>query len=325
MMNDKQNLEIKWDSTPNSVFNHDTITPFFNAIGGLERGLTKGSLYYLDIVKTESSHDEYAGLGLKVYSTGFELVEHIISSSFPLDENLYEHSLIQKLGRQSTDLAMELGLKHFEEYTKQNSIIWSPSLEPTLHPHTEPEKIKFKDNPLKWFLNLFKRKIIIHNAYTDEYKRNCQFRKLSSKILTLSHILAISSRRGGGKRVLVNIQIAALLQDSPVFMPIANTERNKESSAATIYKIGNFTDLEVYVNPYLKWNDGRILVWRTNGLNEPGLYLPYSKEPYKENTSVSGVMAPNFDYIKEYSIIELGKSAYKNFIVGHVDLDNKMY
>jgi hypothetical protein len=61
------------------------------------------------------------------------------------------------------------------------------------------------------------------------------------------------------KNVLVSPKIAALIQDTAFFIPDMNKDRGSLSSC---YRIGSiFSHKDIYVDPFLKWNDMRICIF----------------------------------------------------------------
>jgi hypothetical protein len=70
--------------------------------------------------------------------------------------------------------------------------------------------------------------------------------------VNLSHEISKSQY----KNVLVSPKIGALIQDTAFFMPDASKDRDSLSSC---YRIGSiFSHKDIYVDPFLKWNDMRV-------------------------------------------------------------------
>lgn len=96
------------------------------------------------------------------------------------------------------------------------------------------------------------------------------FRLIISKILNYSNLIAAKSRRGPANFVVLNGQIGAYLQDHPTFVPVA-TSNILTNAVGQVYFIGTFSNMQVFVNPYLKWNDNKVVVGRKTTDNNPGV------------------------------------------------------
>jgi hypothetical protein len=71
------------------------------------------------------------------------------------------------------------------------------------------------------------------------------------------------------KNVLVSPKIAALIQDTAFFIPDMNKDRGSFSSC---YRIGTiFSHKDIYVDPFLKWDDMRICLFNDIFVNIEGV------------------------------------------------------
>jgi hypothetical protein len=100
-------------------------------------------------------------------------------------------------------------------------------------------------------------------------------RRVYSKILAASTLIAQRGRRGAGTFAVVGAGIAAALQDCAGFTayPLSNTVNQ---TAGSLYPIGAITGVSIYVDPNMPYTDGRIVVGRKGKDNEPGVvFMPY--------------------------------------------------
>jgi hypothetical protein len=83
------------------------------------------------------------------------------------------------------------------------------------------------------------------------------YRGISDRDYSIDLVHEITKRQY--KNVLVSPKIAALIQDTAFFIPDANIGRGSLSSC---YRIGSiFSNKDIYVNPYLKWDDMRVCLF----------------------------------------------------------------
>jgi hypothetical protein len=80
------------------------------------------------------------------------------------------------------------------------------------------------------------------------------YRGISDRDYSINLVHEIAKRQY--KNVLVSPKIGALIQDTAFFIPDANKDRGSLSSC---YRIGSiFSHKDIYVDPYLKWDDMRV-------------------------------------------------------------------
>ena len=97
----------------------------------------------------------------------------------------------------------------------------------------------------------------IKKIFNSDFFSILDYRGISDKnyVVDLTH--EISKRQY--KNILVAPKIAALIQDSAFFTPDVNIDRGCLSSC---YRIGSiFSHKDIYVDPYLKWDDMRVCLF----------------------------------------------------------------
>ena len=298
-----------WDKSDHPIYKHPLITPLFNEIGGIKN--VNGMFAYLDYVELPVNGSTGV-FGLKIFMKSFALGEDGVKSNQELPEEVYTTEFIQNLSRKTVQHLFELGTKNFDEITEKQGDWWNSSL--SVKPGPNKIKTSFWKNPIQWIKDLFKPRV--EYVFSPGQESIAINRKLVSKILALSNIIAINGRRGPANTVIVGAQIATALQDSAGFVS------DGLNVGTGIYRIGTMAGLAIYVDPYMNWNDNRILVYRRGGEHEPGLFLPYLKQDEDIKTIViaEGVKAPEFNYLGKYAVIECGFTPHKNYIVAEVDL-----
>ena len=143
-------------------------------------------------------------------------------------------------------------------------------------------------------------------------------RRISSRILAASQYIAITGRRGKATHAVVSAQIAAALIDNTgyVISPMANTMSQTNQG---LYKAGTLAGIEIYVDPYMDWNDTTITVFRKTSGKEPGLvFMPYILADTVSITA-EGTMAPKMLVNSRYALVPVGffpESQFFSFVVG---------
>lgn len=142
-------------------------------------------------------------------------------------------------------------------------------------------------------------------------------RRISSRILAAANLIAVSGRRGRATWVLTNAQVATALQDVSgyVVAPMANT---MSQTSQSIYHAGTVAGLQVFVDPYMTWDDCRVLLGRKGNGKEPGLvFMPYLLADTVSITA-EGTMAPKMLINSRFAIVPIGffpESQYYAFAV----------
>ena len=100
-------------------------------------------------------------------------------------------------------------------------------------------------------------------------------RRIYSKVLAASNLIAQRGRRGAGTFAVCSAAIATALQDCAGFVayPLSNTINQ---NAGSLYPVGAISGVSIYVDPNLPWSATKIAVGRKGKDNEPGLvFMPY--------------------------------------------------
>ena len=131
-------------------------------------------------------------------------------------------------------------------------------------------------------------------------------RRIMSKVLAASNLIAQRGRRGAGTYAVCSAAIATALQDCAGFVayPLSNTINQ---TAGSLYPVGAITGVSIYVDPNLPWSDTRVVVGRKGKDNEPGLvFMPYLMAD-KLTYPVEGLEgAPVTSLTSRYALVKAG-------------------
>ena len=154
------------------------------------------------------------------------------------------------------------------------------------------------------------------NVYTHQ-------RRIMSRVLAAANVITNVSRFGRPNFVVTNTKILSALQDCAGFViaPMANTLTQDGSNS--LYFAGSVAGLNIYVDPFMKWDDTRVLVGRKGDGNTPGVvFMPYILADTVQ-TIVEGTMAPKLLVNSRFAIVDAGfhpEQQYLTFMV-HSDGD----
>lgn len=137
-------------------------------------------------------------------------------------------------------------------------------------------------------------------------------RKLITKIAHASNYIATEGRIGPAQYLVTNGGLAAALQDIAGYT--INPLKSKMNSQGQLYPVGTIGDISIYVDPYMKYNDNRIVIGRKNNPDQPGIIFV----PYLMAQSISiiseATFAPRMLLRSRYAIAEVGWFPQKQFM-----------
>jgi hypothetical protein len=130
-------------------------------------------------------------------------------------------------------------------------------------------------------------------------------RRLLTKILAASNLIATRGRRGPATFAVTSGEIATALQDVAGFVPypLSNTVNQ---AGGSLYPIGAIAGVTVYVDPNMAWTDYRVAIGRKGDGNSPGLvFMPYLMAESVE-TIAEGTMAPKIAVKSRFALVDAG-------------------
>ena len=161
---------------------------------------------------------------------------------------------------------------------------------------------------------------VIKNAEVNTSAENLHTRqrRIASRIQAAANMIAVTGRRGRGNIVVTNAQVATALQDCSGYV-VAPVENTLSQSQQNLYKAGTLAGLQIYVDPYMAWEDTRVCVMRKGTGNEPGLvFLPYI---IGDSCSITaeGTMSAKMLINSRFSLAEIGFFPESQFVTFVVD------
>lgn len=137
-------------------------------------------------------------------------------------------------------------------------------------------------------------------------------RKLITKIAHASNFIATEGRVGPAQYLITNGGLAAALQDIAGYT--INPVKSKLNGQGQLYPVGSIGDISIYVDPYMKYNDNRIVLGRKNNPDQPGIIFV----PYLMAQSISVIseatFAPRMLLRSRYAVTEVGWYPHKQYM-----------
>jgi hypothetical protein len=146
-------------------------------------------------------------------------------------------------------------------------------------------------------------------------------RKLITKIAHASNFIATEGRVGPAQYLITNGGLAAALQDIAGYT--INPLKSKLNGQGQLYPVGSIGDIAIYVDPYMRYNDNRIVLGRKNNPDQPGIIFV----PYLMAQSISVIseatFAPRMLLRSRYAVAEVGWFPHKQFMTINVTDENQ--
>jgi hypothetical protein len=137
-------------------------------------------------------------------------------------------------------------------------------------------------------------------------------RKLITKLAHASNYIATEGRVGPAQFAVTNGGLGAALMDIAGYT--INPVKSKMNGAGQLYPVGTIGDIQIYVDPYMRYNDNRIVIGRKNNPDQPGLIFV----PYLMAQSISVIseatFAPRMLLRSRYAIADVGFFPQKQYM-----------
>jgi hypothetical protein len=137
-------------------------------------------------------------------------------------------------------------------------------------------------------------------------------RKLITKIAHASNYIATEGRVGPAQYLITNGGLAAALSDISGYT--INPVKSKMNASGQLYPVGSIGDISIYVDPYMRYNDNRLVLGRKNNPDQPGIIFV----PYLMAQSISiiseATFAPRMLLRSRYAVTEVGWFPQKQFM-----------
>jgi hypothetical protein len=150
------------------------------------------------------------------------------------------------------------------------------------------------------------------NVYTHQ-------RRIMSRVLAAANLITNVSRFGRPNFVVTNTKILSALQDCAGFVIAPMTNTLVQDGSSSLYFAGSIAGLNLYVDPYMTWDDTRVLVGRKGDGNTPGVvFMPYILADTVQ-TIVEGTMAPKLLVNSRFAIVDAGFHPEQQYLTFMVD------
>jgi len=150
------------------------------------------------------------------------------------------------------------------------------------------------------------------NAPGGETTHSIQ-RKLVAKINNASNFIATDGRIGPAQYLVTNGNIASVLQDIAGYT-LNPTNVGKLNTNGQLYPMGNIGNIQIYVDPYMRWDDNQIFIGRKNTVDQPGLlFIPYLMAQSISLIS-EATWAPRMLIRSRYAVSDIGFFPEKQFM-----------
>ncbi len=137
-------------------------------------------------------------------------------------------------------------------------------------------------------------------------------RKLITKLSHASNYIATEGRVGPAQYAVTNGGLGAALMDIAGYT--INPFKSKVNGQGQLYPIGQIGEISIYVDPFMKYNDNRIVIGRKNNPDQPGLiFVPYLMAQSISVISES-TFAPRMLLRSRYAIADVGFFPQKQFM-----------
>ena len=137
-------------------------------------------------------------------------------------------------------------------------------------------------------------------------------RKLITKMAHASNFIATEGRVGPAQFAVTNGGLGASLMDIAGYT--INPFKSKINGSGQLYPVGQIGDIQIYVDPYMKYNDNRIVIGRKNNPDQPGIIFV----PYLMAQSISiiseATWAPRMLLRSRFAVAEVGWYPQKQFM-----------
>jgi hypothetical protein len=125
-------------------------------------------------------------------------------------------------------------------------------------------------------------------------------------MLAAANLITNVSRWGRPNWVVTNTQIVTALQDCAGFVVAPMVNSMVQDGSQSLYFAGNVAGLSIYVDPYMTWDDTRVLVGRKGDENTPGVkFCPYILADSVQIVA-EGTMAPKMLTNSRFALVDFG-------------------
>ena len=166
--------------------------------------------------------------------------------------------------------------------------------------------------PLRGAISLFDLDTAYVSTMAGGETTHAVQRKLITKLVHASNYIATEGRVGPAQFAVTNGGLAAAFMDVAGYT--INPVKSKLNGSGQLYPVGQIGDITIYVDPYMKYNDNRIVLGRKNNPDQPGVIFV----PYLMAQSISiiseATFAPRMLLRSRYAVAEVGWYPQKQYM-----------
>jgi hypothetical protein len=242
-----------------------------------------------------------------------------------------QQELSQDINNRITDRVFKLGVTNYEQQKNVQGVDLNLYIGPTSSTSITLNQFDAWNK----FLNINNQQPLDHandpipNAMINSNYENIttHLRRIGSRLLAASNLIASVTRRSRANWAVVNTQILTALQDSSQFVVAPMTNTLVQGGEESLYFAGTYCGLQIYVDPYMMWDDTRICVGRkatvsNNKVQGSGVvFMPYILCD-KVQIVAEGTMAPKMLLNSRYALVDAGfypEQNYYTFMVQTTD------
>lgn len=149
------------------------------------------------------------------------------------------------------------------------------------------------------------------NAPGGETTQSAQ-RKLITKIKNASNYIATEGRVGPASYIVTNGTLGAVLSDGATY-GLQEVDHSLNAQGQ-LYPMGKIAGMTIYIDPYMKYDDKRVLVGRKNNPDQPGvIFVPYLMAQSIKLIS-EATFAPRMLLRSRYAVTEVGFFPQKQYM-----------
>ena len=146
-------------------------------------------------------------------------------------------------------------------------------------------------------------------------------RRVMSRLLGAANLIANVSRFGRGQWAVCSTHMLSVLQDCAGFVVAPMVNDLVQDGSRSLYFAGSIAGLNIYVDPYMTWDDMRICVGRKSDGNTPGVvFMPYILADTVQIVA-EGTMAPKMLVNSRFAIVDAGFHPEQSYLTFMVDAD----
>ena len=146
-------------------------------------------------------------------------------------------------------------------------------------------------------------------------------RRVMSRLLGAANLIANVSRFGRGQWAVCSTHMLSVLQDCAGFVVAPMVNDLVQDGSRSLYFAGSIAGLNIYVDPYMTWDDMRICVGRKSDGNTPGvIFMPYILADTVQIVA-EGTMAPKMLVNSRFAIVDAGFHPEQSYLTFMVDAD----